>query len=163
MATLEQSGRYLSGVDDADEQAILEESHYKMSKKIAQLTRVIGMLVNKNEEQEYEKQYLSEAFEVCTSSAKPPLTNITQFKISAAGVSVRQVYMRQEASCSSMVPGQDDGIKTNFLRLGDCPSLGERWNAMRQWRADSLCCWMGSVSGVRGPIEKLLDLACRWK
>jgi hypothetical protein len=79
----------------------LEESHYKMSKKIAQLTRVlarvrtrrclqrrccappaacaelrvrilltrvylqvIGMLVNKNEEQEYEKQYLSEAFEV---------------------------------------------------------------------------------------------------
>ena len=26
--------------------------------------QVIGMLVNKNEEQEYEKQYLSEAFEV---------------------------------------------------------------------------------------------------
>eukprot|EP00961_Rhodomonas_salina_P268132 3623655-Rhodomonas_salina.3 len=47
------------------EQSLLtEESHFKMSKKIAQLTRVIGMLVNKNEEQEYEKQYLSEAFEV---------------------------------------------------------------------------------------------------
>lgn len=43
------------------EQSLLtEESHFKMSKKIAQLTRVIGMLVNKNEEQEYEKQYLSE-------------------------------------------------------------------------------------------------------
>ena len=47
-----------------DEQAVLEESHYKMCKKIAQLTRVIGMLVNKNEEQEYEKQYLTAAFEV---------------------------------------------------------------------------------------------------
>lgn len=51
-----------------EEQAVLEESHYKMCKKIAQLTRVIGMLVNKNEEQEYEKQYLTEAFEV-----NPPL------------------------------------------------------------------------------------------
>ena len=42
----------------------LRESHYKMCKKIAQLTRVIGMLVNKNDEQEYEKQFLMEAFEV---------------------------------------------------------------------------------------------------
>jgi hypothetical protein len=29
----------------------MDEAYYKMSKKIAQLTRVIGMLVNKNEEQ----------------------------------------------------------------------------------------------------------------
>jgi len=57
---------YFNGGDERgpeEEQAVLEESHYKMCKKIAQLTRVIGMLVNKNEEQEYEKQYLSEAFE----------------------------------------------------------------------------------------------------
>ena len=31
--------------------AWMDEAYYKMSKKIAQLTRVIGMLVNKNEEQ----------------------------------------------------------------------------------------------------------------
>ena len=29
--------------------AWMDEAYYKMSKKIAQLTRVIGMLVNKNE------------------------------------------------------------------------------------------------------------------
>mmetsp|Transcript_12262 Transcript_12262/g.29991 ORF Transcript_12262/g.29991 Transcript_12262/m.29991 type:complete len:837 (+) Transcript_12262:41-2551(+) len=62
MAMMGQSGRY-HGDEEVDEQAAFEESHYKMSKKIAQLTRVIGMLVNKNEEQEYEKQYLTEAFE----------------------------------------------------------------------------------------------------
>uniref|UniRef100_A0A6T8KJC2 Protein FAM184A/B N-terminal domain-containing protein n=1 Tax=Hemiselmis andersenii TaxID=464988 RepID=A0A6T8KJC2_HEMAN len=63
---MESAVGYFNGGDERgpeEEQAVLEESHYKMCKKIAQLTRVIGMLVNKNEEQEYEKQYLSEAFE----------------------------------------------------------------------------------------------------
>jgi hypothetical protein len=56
-------GYFNNAATEEEERAIVDESHYKMCKKIAQLTRVIGMLVNKNEEQEYEKQYLSEAFE----------------------------------------------------------------------------------------------------
>lgn len=41
----------MSKLDDDELPPWMDEAYYKMSKKIAQLTRVIGMLVNKNEEQ----------------------------------------------------------------------------------------------------------------
>ena len=63
----------------------LEVSHYKMSKKIAQLTRVISMLVNKNEEQEYEKQYLSEAFEIEIGRVVDEANNLLNEARAAAG------------------------------------------------------------------------------
>ena len=41
----------------------LPDTMYRMSKKIAQLTKVIGMLVNKTEDNEYEMNHVHDAWE----------------------------------------------------------------------------------------------------